>query len=80
MIQETHQTEDIVSITAIEARLRCHRSAARTLQLALEFIQKATSAALAGFHALVDSAEQQRSQGNGYWWDSPATAKHLLKE
>jgi hypothetical protein len=80
MIRETHQTEDIVSRTTIEARLRYHQSAVRTWQLSLVFIQKATAAALAGFHAFVDSAEQQRSLGNGYWWDSPVTAKHLFKK
>lgn len=80
MIQETHQNEDLVPRTNFEAKLRSCQSVIRTLQLSLGFIQKASTAALAGFHAFVNSAEQQRSPRNGYWWDSSVTAKHLFKK
>lgn len=80
MIQETHQTEDIVSKAAVEAKLHNFQSVVRTLRLTLGFIQKAITVALGGFHDFVDSAEQQRSARNGYWWDSPDTTRHLFKK
>ena len=79
MIQGTHQTKDLVSRSIIKAKPHYGQSAVSVLQLSLGVIRKIHVAALAGFHAFVESAEKQRTPLNDYWWDSPETMKHLFK-